>query len=901
MNKMKNNILYSMGFLFAASVLTGCSENAWNDHLDGFEGGFNYTDKVTVSYTLSNSDYETIGKALAKVAVTDEETEAAKAIQANHYFDQSSVYPAQVAIPYLFSDTSSDYFIYNNGSTVEATFRQADAIPQEISKISSAYTYTITSATETSELPSLLKQKYPDATEGEYAVVSYLDASSVTAPAPAKIASMNLSKATAKSSGMSFVTRGESVWTVSEALSQMNNGFEGEAVVIGVVSEISDLSTSYGNATYYIKDNLSDEESLEIFRGYYLDGEKFTSEDQLVVGATVVVSGKLVNYNGTFEFTSGSQILNYYSESVWTVSQALAQMTDGFTGEAIVRGIISEINDISTSYGNATYFIKDNLNDEASLEVFRGYYIDGEKFTSEDQLSVGATVVVSGSLTIYNGTYEFNSGSKILSYFPASSGLGGYSNLTDNIKDLEVGEVLSAKAVVTGQCSRGLILTDNGGSILYYNTAVDLSTYPIGTVVEVSGEISHYNKGFQLSNTASIEPIETMVYSYPEPVVYTGEMITEACAGTEDMLAQYVTIEGGVTFSGNYINVAIAGTDVQGSVYYITDDLKAGLVSGSNYRLFGYFTSFTASYFYIVVTGYEEIIPDVDPYDLVNEIFYFNGADWSIAENATVVNPNDYKQMGFSNNDLADPEIYLPLYLKATKPYALAGDEMFVAYNLRTNSASCDLLVYDGSAWTLNNNNLETVTAAFTKTDGNWNFTKYLGKAIYTLFDDSQIIRDRSYMFVSGDYCANPVLATNSYGYLLTTVVTVSGNSITMPNENNSFRLLSFIEMEDGSTVSVPDGYFVIQDSNDRYLYLQGTYSSFNVTDNPANVVSGGSVGEGYLFSANKLDNGAWMITNNRGEGNVRNLYFSSKYTNFAAYTDQSADDSFPFLYILEE
>ena len=787
---MKKHILYSMGFLFAASVLTGCSENAWNDHLDGFESGFSYTDKVTVSYTLSNSDYETIGKALVKVASTNEETLAAQAIQANHYFDQSSPYPAQVALPYLFDDTSSDYFIYNNGSVVEATFRQADATPEELSKISSAYTYTITSATEESDLPTLLKQKYPDASEGEYAIVSYLDAANAapatySAPAP-KVAQ----KAAAPTS---VATRSSAVWTVSEALFNMSEGFEGEAVVIGVISSIDDLSTSYGNATYYIKDNLSDEAALEIYRGYYIDGEKFISEDQLAVGATVVVSGKLV---------------------------------------------------------------------------------------------------------VYNGTYEFNSGSKIISYFPGSESTGS-DNLTDNIKDLTVGDVLSATAVVTAQCTRGLVLTDNAGSILYYNTAVDLSAYPIGTVVEVSGEVSAYNKGFQLSNTAAIEAIETMVYNYPAPVEYTGEMVTAACSGTENMTAQYVSIEGVVSFSGNYINIAIPGTDVQGSAYYITDDLKSELVAGSNYKFYGYFTSFTGSYFYIVVTGFEEIIPDVDPYDLTNAAFYYDGSSWEAAENVVVVSPKAYKQMGFSNNDLSDPEIYLPLYLKTALPYALSGDEVYVAYNLKTNSASCDLLVYDGSAWTLNNNNLETVTASFTKTDGIWQFTKYLGKAVFSLFVEDQIALDRTYLMVSGDYCANPVLATNSYGYLLTTGITISGNSITMANENNGFQFLSSVTLADGTVVKAPAGYFVIKDSNERYLYLQGTYSSFNVTDNPANVASGGAIGEGYLFSATKLDNGAWMINNNRGEGNVRNIYFSSKYTNFAAYTDQSADDSFPFLYIL--
>lgn len=875
-----------------ASMMAGCSENAWNDHLDGFDGNFNYTEKITVSYTLTNNDYETIGKALAKVAVTDEEKAAAKAIEANHYFDQSSPYPAQVAIPYLLDDTSSDFYIYTNGSVVELSFRQADAVPDEIAKISSANTYTIVSPVKVSEIPSLLEARYPDAEEGQFAIVSYIDESTV-ASAP-EVAS--------KSSTMApkFInTRAEAnVWTVSEALANVNDGYEGPATVIGTISEISDISTSYGNATYFIKDNLKDETSVEIFRGYYLDGEKFTEDSSLVVGETVIVSGSLTVYNGVVEFAAGSAIDAKYASSMWSVAEAVGNMTnDGYKGEAIVKGVISQIDDLSTSYGNATYWIKDSLDGEETLEVYRGYYLDGEKFTSEDQLVVGATVVVWGSLTEYNGTLEFGASNYLLSY-STSSLSSGYDNLSDNIKDLAVGDVLSATAVVSAQCTRGLVLTDNGGSILYYNTAVDLSAYPIGTVVNVSGEVSQYNHGFQLSDAASIEKLDAMVYNYPAPEVYTAEMITEACEGTENMLAKYVAIEGVVSFSSNYTNIAITGTSVQGSAYYITEDLKSELVAGSNYVFYGYFTSFNSNYFYIVVTGFEEKAPDVDPMSFINEVYYYDGADWAIAENTTAVNPTDYVKMGFSNNDLSDPEIYLPLYMKQAYPYALPDDEIFVAYNLRTNAASCDLLVYDGTAWTLNNNNLEDVVGAFTKNSGKWNFTKYLGKAVFTLYQEEQLTLDRTYMLVSGGVCANPVLASNSYGYLLTTPVTITGNQIVMANEVNGFQFLSSFE-KDRATVKVPEGYFVIKDSNDRFMYLQGTYSSFNVSDTPA-LNDDGSIVEGYLFSATLNENGSWTINNTRPD-NVRNIYYSSGYSNFAGYTSQGENDSLPFLYILEE
>lgn len=100
-----------------------------------------------------------------------------------------------------------------------------------------------------------------------------------------------------------------------------------------------------------------------------------------------------------------------------TVAEALAILEGGQTNvEATVKGIISKIDEVSASFGNATYYIKDALTDANSLEVYRGYWLNGDKFTEGNEIEVGGTVVVSGTLVNYNGTYEFTTGSKILSY-----------------------------------------------------------------------------------------------------------------------------------------------------------------------------------------------------------------------------------------------------------------------------------------------------------------------------------------------------------------------------------------------------------------------------------------------------------------------------------------------------
>ena len=217
----------------------------------------------------------------------------------------------------------------------------------------------------------------------------------------------------------------EDPYTVSDAVLVAGGLADKEVTEIvyayGTVKEITDLSLSYGNATFTITDGTKD---IIVFRAKYLNNEKFTSEDQLKVGDVVVIVGQLTNYGGTLEFNSGCHIDSFGAvdapvegdgskENPYSVEQALeicAALGDKeLTEQVYVIGTISSIKEVSTSYGNATF----NLGD---LVVFRAKYLNNEKFTSEDQIKVGDVVVIVGQLTNYGGTLEFNSGCYIDSF-----------------------------------------------------------------------------------------------------------------------------------------------------------------------------------------------------------------------------------------------------------------------------------------------------------------------------------------------------------------------------------------------------------------------------------------------------------------------------------------------------
>lgn len=107
-------------------------------------------------------------------------------------------------------------------------------------------------------------------------------------------------------------------------------------------------------------------------------------------------------------------------DSPMNVERALALVENGKhdpSAEVYVEGIISQVDEVSTDYGNATYYISDDGTDTKQLQIFRGFGINGEKFNdnTKGMLQVGRKVLVLGKLVLYKSTIEFTTGSKIIS------------------------------------------------------------------------------------------------------------------------------------------------------------------------------------------------------------------------------------------------------------------------------------------------------------------------------------------------------------------------------------------------------------------------------------------------------------------------------------------------------
>ncbi len=233
----------------------------------------------------------------------------------------------------------------------------------------------------------------------------------------------------------------ESPYNVTKALEIIKAGTmtEDKVYIKGKISSIDEISTSFGNATYSISDDGTSANELKVFRGYWLGGEKFTATDQLEIGAEVIILGQLVNFMGnTPEVSQGNSIVSYNGqtaggdtptpgtpsgdgtlENPYNVARTLEIISAGTMTEnkVYVKGKISSIDEISTSFGNATYSISDDGTTAGEFKIFRGYWLGGEKFTATDQLETGAEVIVLGQLINYMGnTPEMAQGNNIVSY-----------------------------------------------------------------------------------------------------------------------------------------------------------------------------------------------------------------------------------------------------------------------------------------------------------------------------------------------------------------------------------------------------------------------------------------------------------------------------------------------------
>ena len=155
-----------------------------------------------------------------------------------------------------------------------------------------------------------------------------------------------------------------------------------------------------------------------------------------------------------------------------------------------------------------------------------------------------------------------------------------------------VGATYTTQGQVVAINGSSFLIPDNSGKILVYlgwkdnKPVVDYSA-TIGQTVKVTGKTTTYSKLVQFSETdLVIEKVSDGSFTQPTPEKFDGAAFDAYAAATP--VIKYIEYSGTLTIDGYYYNIAVDGTDLQGSLAYPADGFVDASLNGQVVIVKGY-------------------------------------------------------------------------------------------------------------------------------------------------------------------------------------------------------------------------------------------------------------------------------------------------------------------------
>ena len=239
-----------------------------------------------------------------------------------YYLNNTATEKSNTVTRYIGCYTSSDWRCYTS-------------INSNIKGNNNAFFKKVAGSTPTCELPSFSPaggtffsaQNVTISTTTEDATIYYTTdgstptTSSTVYSAPIAVSTTTTIKAIAAkagydNSGVATATYTITTpYTVAQAIAYIETlgteTSENAIYVSGIVSQVDSYNDSYHSVTYWISDDGSTANQMEVYSGKGLNGAEFSAVTDLAVGDIVTVKGKVKMYNTTPEFTSNSQIVSF--------------------------------------------------------------------------------------------------------------------------------------------------------------------------------------------------------------------------------------------------------------------------------------------------------------------------------------------------------------------------------------------------------------------------------------------------------------------------------------------------------------------------------------------------------------------------------------------------------------
>lgn len=297
----------------------------------------------------------------------------------------------------------------------------------------------------------------------------------------------------------------------------------------------------------------------------------------------------------------------YDAAKATKVASALGE-NDKVTG-VYVKGVVKSVKEVSTQFGNATYYITD-ADGVANFYVYRGKNVGNTAFTSEDQIKAGDKVLVYGDLMNYmSSSPQLGQGNYIVEINGSSDGSEGGSTGGD-LGKVNISSVIAAadnstvevEALVVATYSRGILLKDDTGYLLVYEGSK--APAAVGDKVNVKGTKTTYAGLAQIGSPAVTVLSSGNTVTHPSPKVLDGAgMDAQLKAGA----VEYVEYTGSLNVSGYYYNVNVTGASTAvGSLSYPAESLGLADLNGKEIKVTGYFIGVSSSkYINTMVTAVE--------------------------------------------------------------------------------------------------------------------------------------------------------------------------------------------------------------------------------------------------------------------------------------------------------
>ena len=385
--------------------------------------------------------------------------------------------------------------------------------------------------------------------------------------------------------------------------------------VKGKISRIANNGTyvgggTYGNASYWISADGTENEEFQIFRSLYFNGEKYTEGTDIKVGDEVIVYGALMNYkgntpetvanenwlyslNGKTDGSGGGGVtpsgngsgtladpytaagaINAVKDLTWT-SNTDYEKTD----KVYVKGKISRIANNGTyvgggTYGNASYWISADGTENEEFQIFRSLYFNGEKYTEGTDIKVGDEVIVYGALMNYKGNTPETVANENWLYSlngKTDGGSGGGGGDTPSGASVSISTNSSAQdwaADTDGTYGSGFSATDQGLKLGFYkHESTSNPVAPNANHVRV-----YKNSVLSISSTAGKKIKKIVIGTAPNSGTTSYCFDMKGLEGVADATCDKTALT--VTWSGSATKVVLQASNGQVRMEKITVEFE---------------------------------------------------------------------------------------------------------------------------------------------------------------------------------------------------------------------------------------------------------------------------------------------------------------------------------------